>query len=300
MIISFLLFFCAVINATFSAPINVVVTIKPIHSLVASLMDKTENSPILLMDDTISPHHRFLKPSEVESLKKADLIIWVGPEYETGLITTMEKLGNSSQDRTIQLTKSAITLYPKRSDSCGCNHHHHHHHHTYASIDGHVWLDPLNAIKIASVISDRLMAIDPDNSEHYKNNLNALEKRLNDLHDQLTHSFKIVNDKCYMTYHDATQYFDKRYGFNMVQSITEEIGRPLSFKTIGQIEAMKESGDLPQKIFLEPQFSLDNVEKIFKNYKIKVQYIDYIGIHHGKGKDAYFKMMNDLKNTFVG
>lgn len=64
-----------------AAPPEVVVSILPVHSLVAQLM-RGVGAPTLLMPAGQSPHGGQLKPSQVRQLGDADLIVWVGPRFE--------------------------------------------------------------------------------------------------------------------------------------------------------------------------------------------------------------------------
>lgn len=67
-----------------AAPPEVVVSILPVHSLVAQLM-RGVGAPTLLMPAGQSPHGGQLKPSQVRQLGDADLIVWVGPRFEQSL-----------------------------------------------------------------------------------------------------------------------------------------------------------------------------------------------------------------------
>ncbi|MGA8771495.1 MAG: zinc ABC transporter substrate-binding protein, partial [Rhodomicrobium sp.] len=53
----------------FAAP-NVVVTIKPIHSLAAAILEGVAE-PKLLLEGAASPHAYALKPSDAEALSRA-------------------------------------------------------------------------------------------------------------------------------------------------------------------------------------------------------------------------------------
>ncbi len=63
---------------------DVVVTVKPIHSIVVGLMKDT-TQPELLIDGQQTPFDFKLQPSQLEKMKKAKLVIWVGPELEKTL-----------------------------------------------------------------------------------------------------------------------------------------------------------------------------------------------------------------------
>ena len=73
------------VPVTQAAPPNVVVSIKPLHSLVAGVMDGV-STPELLLKGGASPHHYALKPSEAKLLSNAQLVISIGPNMEVFLI----------------------------------------------------------------------------------------------------------------------------------------------------------------------------------------------------------------------
>ena len=71
-------------GAAWSAEPQVVVSIKPIHSLVAGVMQGIAE-PLLLVKGGGSPHGYVLRPSEARALAQADLIVWVGRSLERGI-----------------------------------------------------------------------------------------------------------------------------------------------------------------------------------------------------------------------
>jgi len=73
------------------ADVNVVASIKPVHSLVAAVMDGVE-TPGLIVEGAGSPHTYALKPSQAEMLEKADLVFWIGHEIEAFLGKPLETI----------------------------------------------------------------------------------------------------------------------------------------------------------------------------------------------------------------
>ena len=57
---------------------QVVVSIKPIHALTASIMAGV-GEPSLILKGAASPHGCALSPSDARALQNADLLIWVRP-----------------------------------------------------------------------------------------------------------------------------------------------------------------------------------------------------------------------------
>jgi len=84
----------AAVTSAQAAP-DVVVSIKPIHSLVAGVM-KGVGEPELLVQGTTSPHDFNLKPSQAKSVQDADLVIWVGEGIETFLVKSIENIEDKS------------------------------------------------------------------------------------------------------------------------------------------------------------------------------------------------------------
>ncbi|WP_187182367.1 zinc ABC transporter substrate-binding protein ZnuA [Rhizobium sp. WL3] len=74
-----------------SAAPDVVVSIKPVHSLVASIM-KGVGEPSLIVEGAASPHTYTLKPSNARALENADVVFWVGPGLEAFLDKPLEAL----------------------------------------------------------------------------------------------------------------------------------------------------------------------------------------------------------------
>ncbi len=72
------------VPASASAEIKVVASIKPVHSLVAAVMEGV-GEPGIIVDGAASPHTYALKPSQAGMLADADVVFWIGPELEAFL-----------------------------------------------------------------------------------------------------------------------------------------------------------------------------------------------------------------------
>ncbi len=66
------------------AEVNVVTSIKPVHSLVAAVMEGV-GTPGLIVEGAGSPHTYAMKPSQARMLERADVVFWVGEKLETFL-----------------------------------------------------------------------------------------------------------------------------------------------------------------------------------------------------------------------
>ena len=79
-----ILIFSIILAGTSStkAELKVVTTIKPLHSLIANVMEGI-GEPALILEGSTSPHSFILKPSHARLLEEADIIFWVGEDIET-------------------------------------------------------------------------------------------------------------------------------------------------------------------------------------------------------------------------
>jgi zinc transport system substrate-binding protein len=284
---------------------SVVVTIKPIHSLVACVTNGVL-IPTLLTSDNVSAHTHSLTPNEVQTLLKADLVIWIGEAYEANMQQTIRKLIPQQKLITLGEIKD-LTLYPYRSESIWegefkeAHKHQENHHHDH-SIDGHLWLDPDNAIVIVQKLAEIFSHIDPKNTDHYQQNAAATVKRLKELDNALKKILQPVRQKPYMVYHDAVQYFDRHFGTQAVAAITTEPGTPPQAAHYIRLERLlddKTSPLHPSCIFEEPQFANEISKKLADKFSINYYMLDYLGQGIIPGPDAYFEIMTNLSRNLV-
>ena len=86
--------------ATAEADINVVASIKPVHSLVAAVMEGV-GTPDLIVEGAGSPHTYALKPSQAGNLQNADLVFWIGDRLETFLEKPIESIATKAKSVTL-------------------------------------------------------------------------------------------------------------------------------------------------------------------------------------------------------
>ena len=91
---------------TASAEVNVVASIKPVHSLVASVMQGV-GQPGLIVEGAGSPHTYALKPSQAQMLERANVVFWVGHELEAFLEKPLETIAANATSVELLDAKSA-------------------------------------------------------------------------------------------------------------------------------------------------------------------------------------------------
>jgi zinc transport system substrate-binding protein len=311
-----LLFLCAILSAGAAVP-TVVVTIKPIHSLVAGVMAGVK-SPILLMSGENSPHTQPVNPSELRQIRSADVVIWVGPSYEVPLRRIIESM--KGRNHVVTLTdKPGMKLYPLRQGGLWGNHYHSHDeeengdastdametcenhdhdHHGDASVDGHLWLDPQNAKVIVAAITKELMVLDPPHSGKYLANSQKVIRRLEDLDRELETLLIPVIDKPYIVYHDGTQYFDRHFKTKAVGVLMGDSHYGFNAQHFLKV-CNYISGHKIECVFTEPQFPTDKIHDLIKKTRTRIQTLDYLGVGLKADEDAYFLMMRRFTYEFL-
>ncbi len=269
----------AITSAVESAP-SVVVTIKPLHSLVAAVMEGVSD-PYLLLKRGQSAHHLTLKPSQAKEIHNADLLIWVGPAFENFLSKTVK---NKALPSLSLMSVDGVQLLSVRGDAHN------------AEIDGHIWLNPINAIGITRAVVDRLAVIDPINSQIYRENGKRLVRKLMDLDERLEAQLKPVQDRPYIIYHDALRYFEWRYGLKG-GAVVQHSELQLSVKDVIRVKRfIVENG--VNCLFHEPGLQPRLLAVLIGESGVKKRIIDPMGIKIKAGVGGYFTILENIAQTF--
>jgi zinc transport system substrate-binding protein len=298
---------------------KVVVSILPLHSLVAGLM-KGVGEPHLLVPGGASPHSFSMRPSDARRLEEAQAVFWVGPNIETFLTRPLNALARKA--RVVAMAKvDGVVLLPIREGGSWDAHDHDHdegkekeghedgrhsdahdkghdhgHGHGDDVKDTHVWLDPINAIAFVRAAASTLTEADPDNKERYAANLVAVEKRLRALDETLRVRTAPMKGKPYIVFHDAYHYFEDRYGLTPAGSITISPELSPGAKRLIEIRGrIKKEGALC--VFAEPQFEPKLIRTVVSGTGARTGTLDPLGAQLTPGPDAYFQLLENLSNS---
>jgi zinc transport system substrate-binding protein len=269
---------------------RVLVTIKPVHSLAAAVMDGVAE-PKLLLTGAASPHSYALKPSGAEALSESDAVIFVSRNLEVFLHKAIGTL--PAKARVIELERMpGLRLLPVRNvdwlghDDAGEGDGHHHAH----GWDVHFWLDPLNAVAIAHGLAGEFAAMDPEHEKRYRANAAQLEAKLLLLDSELKSTLSGLSGKPFIVFHGVTQYFETRYGLNGLGAITFS---PELAPGARRLEAVRANIVKANAIcvFSEPQFPPKLVQTLILGTSAKQGVLDEVGAAIPPGPDHYFTLM---------
>ncbi len=299
------LFGFSISGAQASETAGIVVTIKPLHSLVSGVMGDT-GSATLLVAGASSPHGFQFKPSQMKLLHKAKLVFYIGDNFETFLKDAFEiiprhvvkaPVSKKAKLRLLPLRKGGVWEEDQHEGHNHAEHQHEEEHGDDAVRDMHVWLDPGNASRIISAITKELGALYPENRTVYKANARDYIEKIASLNLELTASLANVKEKPFIVFHDGYQYFERHYGLRAAGSITLD---PHEFPSPNRIKEIREK--LKQTstvcIFREPQFSNRLIKTITEGTSAKHGILDPLGARIDDGPMLYFKLMRDMADNF--
>ena len=174
---------------------------------------------------------------------------------------------------------------------------HGHEGHAHGEFDPHIWLDPMNAKVILSEMAEHLIEIDQKNASKYKANLNKAHKDL----DNLTKKVKSELNKDFksIVFHDAYQYFEERFGINILGAFTVNTDVMPGAEQLAEIREVIEH-DKVSCIFSEPQFNPDIIKAVAKDTNVATGVIDPLGATLDPGKNLYFDLIKNMSNSFKG
>ena len=283
---------------------KVVTSIKPLHSLISYVMDGV-GSPNLLVDGSSSPHTFQLKPSHATMLQEADVVFWIGEDLESFLETPLDSIAANARKITL-MDSDQIELLKFREKNVFEDHHDEHdehneheghddHGHHHGEFDIHFWLDPEIAKSIVKIASLELSEVDPANQATYQTNASnaviELDKLINDTRT------KINSDAKYIVFHDAYQYFEQRFGIEVIGALTVNPEVLPGAKQLAEIREVIEHEKV-NCLFSEPQFNPSIANTIAQDTGIKAAVLDPLGAELEPGKELYFQLIGDMATSF--
>jgi len=169
--------------------------------------------------------------------------------------------------------------------------------HAHGEFDPHIWLDTMNAKAMLNEMAEHLIENDPKNETKYKSNL---DKALKDI-DKLTIEVmtELNNSVSSIVFHDAYQYFEKRFSVNVLGAFTVNTDVMPGAEQLAEIREIIEH-DKVACVFSEPQFNPDIINAVAKDMKIKTGVLDPLGATLDSGKDLYFKLIRNMSASFKG
>ena len=249
-----------------------------------------------------SPHHFALKPSHARQLQAADALILVDFGLESFLKKPVASLPNLQvvelsgapglrlfesrevgrfESGIIQWTHGMITRITI----------------TRLKIDLHLWLDPENGIVMAAHLAEIFATLDPAGADLYQANFQQFRKQMTLQIKRLKARLTPYREKPYVVFHDAYQYFEKRFDLKAPGVLTLNPEMAASAKVVQELRVYIQLHNV-RCAFREPQFSSAILESLIEGLDVDIGIFDPLGASGVRGVALYPQIIEGMADAF--
>lgn len=250
----------------------IVTSIKPLAIIAKSAVADAAEVEYLLPANQ-SPHDFILPMSALRKIAKADLVIWIGENFETRTAKTILKLPSSKLLTAMDLPLAQVAGIHLPDED----------HHSMEA-DPHVWLNPHNGNKIAAQIQARLglpikQLIKPQQMS------------------QLSAELAGISDKTYLSHHEAYDHFASAFNLNPGLSIRSTSGRAQGVKTQYRLRGSMAKTNVAC-VFVEPQYQDRDAAIIAAEFDLPLVPLDPQGLSQPLSAGGYSEFIGTLVAQF--
>lgn len=225
-------------SGTRAQPVKIVTSIKPLQLMAIAVAGDAAGIESLL-DARFSPHDYQFRPSDRERLETADIIFWIGPGFETFLRNPLTTL--PPRVRVVALQGSGDITE-----------------------DGHIWMDPLQAVAIGRQMAAVMGEIYPDRRERWQRNAEQLAASLEREDQDLRRRFaEAAPLRPYLVTHDTYHYFEMRYNLRHAAALADNAEQPSGVRNMLQVQQLVGNGTIGC-VFREPQYQPKILQALLK------------------------------------
>ena len=285
--------------AAVAAP-RVATDIAPVQSIAARVMAGV-GEPGLILPPGASPHGYALRPSEARLLQDADLVVWIGPTLTPWLADPIATLAPEATLVTLATVPGVETLPIRAGGPFEAHEHDHDDEHDHEAhdrippeaIDGHLWLDPDNAVAMARAIAAVLGEADPANAAAYGANAEAFAAETEARAAAIEARVAPLRGRPFIVFHDGYQYFEHRFDLPAAGSIALHDG---DAPGTARIAAIRERviADGVVCAFAEPEFPPALLGTVIEGTPARAGRLDGIGAGLTPGPGLYPALLDSL------
>ncbi len=143
------------------------------------------------------PHDVELTPDEVDLILDADLLLYLGGGFQSGV----EELAERRDGASLNLLEGVETI--EGTDE-----------HEGEEVDPHVWLDPLRYAGLVERVGEALLEVDPEGAEAYRERAGAHTEEIRALDERFAVRLAACERDLLVVSHAAFGYLAERYGLH--------------------------------------------------------------------------------------
>lgn len=251
---------------------KVVVSIKPVHSLVAGLMvDIAE--PQLLYRGHSTPFDA--EQADIHIDMDTDLVIWVGAELEQSLQTQIGNLPESVYVLEL-LSSKRIKVLPSRQD--------------LDRRDPFFWMDGRNMLILLDDLTQILIDLDPLRAHIYTRNRLNMIKPLKRIDKEYEYGYRALKAGMGAQYFDTLQYFEQSYALENLGFVAANPRTRLAVQSLLNVRRLINEKEV-DCLFIDTSLPVENLELLGATADINIGELDVFGTRFKAGPDLYIELM---------
>ncbi|SFC80139.1 zinc transport system substrate-binding protein [Pragia fontium DSM 5563 = ATCC 49100] len=285
----------------------VLTSTKPLGFIASAITDGVTTTEVLLPDGA-SPHDYALRPSDVQKIRSADLVIWIGPDMEAFLTKPLQQVDEKKKIQLAELKSVKPLLsqgnveddhdHAHESHDADKHEDHDEHDHHHGSYDMHIWMSPEIAKQSAIAIHDKLLELMPQNKDKLDANLEQFEQQLKQTKANIANIMHPLRGKGYFVFHDAYGYFEKTFGLTQSGHFTVNPEIQPGAQRLHNIRTQLVEHKAVC-VFAEPQFQPAVINAVAQGTNVRTGTLDPLGSNIMLGKDSYMRFLTQLSQQFT-
>lgn len=277
---------CQNIPVSKSKKLKVATSIFPIYDIAKNIA-ANQADVLFIIPVGANPHTYEPVPAEIKRLKNVRLAIAVHEEFDGWLSdylpeqAVLQFLKEEEQKREQENEHKSEARTAER---------HEHGQRVDHDENPHIWLTVKGAKSLAERICGYLIDADPKNAPYYKKNLQTYLQELEDLDNRIAAIFSAVNNRKFIQWHPAWNFFAEDYGLEIIGSIEKGHGHEPSIK---EFKALidKAKREKVKVIVLGLNIESKATETLAREIDGIVVRLDSIGDPAIKEKSTYIRLM---------
>ncbi|MFC3395781.1 zinc ABC transporter substrate-binding protein ZnuA [Brenneria rubrifaciens] len=290
-----------------AASATIVTSIRPLGFIASAIAEGVTPTEVLLPDGA-SPHDYALRPSDVQRLQSADLVIWVGPELEAFLGKRLSQVSSAKQIALANLPAIKAELIKEAAHQHGHDadrdhaasengHEEADDGHHQGEYNMHIWLSPEMSKQAAIAIHKKLLELMPQNKDKLDANLLYFTDKIAQIDEKVAKMLAPVQGKGYFVFHDAYGYYEKHYGLSPLGHFTINPAIQPGAQRLHQIRTQLVEHKAVC-VFAEPQFRPAVINAVAKGTDVRSGVLDPLGSNIKLGRDSYTDFLLQLSNQY--
>ena len=207
---------------------------------------------ILINGSSNSEHNQKFNKSDLEKLSQVKIFYYIDDKIDYNLSKLVKNFPNLMVFKVVYLPDIKII-----------------------EGDSHLWLNPENAIIIASDVAEKLTSLDPDNKSYYQNRSSNFSRKtikninfINNLFARKELSKNKDYQHSYLFYHNGYSYFEKYFHLNPVMSMLYDDDKEISIADLKKFNSLLKQNKI-RCLFGDAHSEKSSAKKLAENNNIK-------------------------------